>query len=114
MIGQVHSHVKPDLVFHDEATTTGNGTTYFVGASKTLTVEIYGTSTSRTISFYAISESGTIRPMMGVRMSDFATATSTTTTGEIWQFDITGLDSVMMDLTAVAGGNVSVKGRAVA
>lgn len=100
--------------FHDAKTTTGNGTALEVKGLSTLTIEIYGTSSSRTVTFYAKSKSGTLRALMGVRLSDFATATSTTGTGEIWQFDITGLDYVVMDLTAVDGGNVSVKGRAVA
>jgi hypothetical protein len=100
--------------FQNAATTTGNGTAFVVGSYKTITVEIYGTSASRTVTFYGKSKSGTLRAIQGVRISDFTLATSTTTTGEIWQFDITGLDYVVMDLTAVAGGNVSVKGTAVA
>jgi hypothetical protein len=51
---------------------------------------------------------------MGVRLSDLATGINTTGTAEYWQFDVTGVYQVVMDLTAVAGGNVSVKGRAVA
>ena len=111
---QTYPVIKPDITFQDAATGTGNGTEFSVGAYRTLTIEIYGTSTSRSVTFYGKSKSGTLRALMGVRVSDFATATSTTGTGEIWQFDITGLDYVVMDLTAVAGGNVSVKGRAVA
>ncbi|HOM03511.1 MAG TPA: hypothetical protein PLH43_11915, partial [Acetivibrio sp.] len=38
--------------FHNAATSTGNGTEFTVGNMKTLTIEIYGTSTSRTIEFY--------------------------------------------------------------
>jgi hypothetical protein len=51
---------------------------------------------------------------MGIKVSDLSTGVSTTGTGEVWQFDVTGLEEVIMDLTAVSGGNVSVKGRAVA
>jgi hypothetical protein len=105
--------VVKDIIFQDTATTTGNGTAFEVGAYKTLTIEIYGTSSSRTVTFYGKSESGTLRAITGIKLSDFTTATSTTGTGELWQFDITGLKYVVIDLTAVAGGNVSVKGRAV-
>lgn len=100
--------------FHDAATVAADGAPFDVLAYKTLTVEIYGTSTSRTVVFIGIGPSGTQRPIMGVRLSDFSTGTSTTGTGEFWQFDITGLSQVIMDLTAVSGGNVSVKGKAVA
>lgn len=58
--------------------------------------------------------SGADIPLMGVNLSTLATAISTTGTGELWQFDITGLSKVFMDLTAVATGPVTVKGKAVA
>lgn len=103
-----------DITFHDAATVASNGTVVAVGGFKNLTVEIYGTSTSRTVTFYGKSKSGTLRPMQGVRVSDFAMSLNSTTKDEIWQFDITGLDYVVMDLTAVAGGDVSVKGRMIA
>lgn len=102
-----------DVNFHESAIIPANGTPFLVGAYKTLTIEIYGTSTTRNIKFYGKSKSGTFRPIQGIRLSDFTLAVTTTTTAEIWQFDITGLDSVTMDLTAVTGGNVSIKGRVV-
>lgn len=102
-----------EVVFQDASATTGNGIEFFVDGEKSLTIEIYGTSTSRTVTFYAKSASGTVRALKGLKMSDWTSDTSTTGTGEIWQFDITGLYSVIMDLTAVSGGNVSIKGRAI-
>jgi len=99
--------------FHNAATSIGNGTEFTVGNMKTLTIEIYGTSTSRTIEFYGKGDSGTLRSLKGINLSTFESATSTTGTGEIWQFDITGLVGVIIKLAAVSGGNVTVKGRAV-
>ena len=98
-------------VFHNAATVAANGTDVSVGNYKTLTLEIYGTSTSRTLTFYAKGGSGVVRAMSGVRLSDYSVASSTTTTDEIWQFDVTGTESVIIDLTAVAGGNVTASGR---
>lgn len=103
-----------DIEFHKDAVVASDGKEAIVFDAKTLTIEIYGTSTSRTIAFIGRGPSGTDRAIMGVRLSDLATAVSTTGTGELWQFDVTGLVSVFCDLQAVAGGNVSVKGRMVA
>jgi hypothetical protein len=85
-----------------------------VGNHKTFTVEVYGTSTSRLVNFSAIGVSGNPYPLSGVRLSDLTVATSTTGSGEIWQFEVAGLDFIKIDVASVAGGNVSVKGRFVA
>ena len=102
-----------DVVFHDAATQVAEGTVFTVAGYKTMTVEIYGSSTSRTVEFMGRGPAGANRAIMGINLSNFATAVSTIGTGEIWQFDITGLTSAIMNLQAVAGGNVSVKGKAV-
>jgi hypothetical protein len=110
----VSGSLVTDHTFHDAIVATADGTAFTVAGHKTLTVEIWGTSTSRTIEFKGAGLEGTYRPIMGVRLSDLSTAISTTGTGELWQFDITGLASVIMDCSAVAGGNLTVKGKAVA
>ncbi len=102
-----------DVTFHDASTVAANGQPFEVKYFKSLTVEIFGTSTGRTVTFYGKGASGTLRALKGINLSTLATGTSTTGTGEIWQFDITGLHKVIMDLTAITDNNVSVKGRAV-
>lgn len=103
-----------NVTLQEIATSTGNGTAFAVEAFKTLTIEISGTSTSRTIHFEGSSVGGTYYPIMGARLSDLETNIQTTGTGEVWQFNITGLVNFRVRLSAVDGGNVSVKGRAVA
>lgn len=103
-----------DITFHNEAVAAADGAILTVGTNKTLTIEIYGTSTSRTIAFIGRSASGEDRALSGVKLNGLSVATGTTGSGELWQFDITGLTSVFIDLQAVAGGNVSIKGKAVA
>ena len=106
-----------DITFHDAATVAADGTVFTVGGYKTLTIEIYGTSTSKTLAFMGVGPGGTAHAIMGVKLDTLATATTsvgTVVTPEFWQFDITGLTSVIMDLTAIANGNVTVKGKAVA
>ncbi|WP_144561691.1 hypothetical protein [Bacillus mycoides] len=102
------------VVFHDGVTAVGAGVTFPVESYKTLTIEVYGTSTSREIKFYGIGTSGAKRQITGVNLLDLTMATSTKGTGELWQFEIVGLESVVMELTSVSGGNVTVKGKAVA
>lgn len=99
--------------FHEAATVPAQGKRFDVKGNKTLTVEIFGTATSASVSFKAVGMSGALRDLMGVKVSDLSSGTSGGM-NEIWQFDITGLETVVMDLTAVSGGDVSVIGRAVA
>lgn len=107
------SREHKEFTFHNQATTTGNGNRMRVDGFTQLTIEISGTSTSRTVTFYETLKDGTLIALIGVKRSDLSTATSTTTNNEKWQFDITGANEIVMDLTAVAGGNVTVYGRAV-
>lgn len=106
-----------DHDFHVAAASIGNGKFLEVEYFKTLTVEIYGSAenTARTVEFKAMGPGKTLRTLAGVKISSapLTTAISTTGTGEIWQFDITGLLRVYMDLTAITDGTVTVKGRAV-
>lgn len=108
-----------EFTFHNGATATAIGNELKVDYWRTLTVEFFGssTNTARTFSFYGKGRSGTKRLIPGVKMSgdtDYTLATSTTGTGEIWQFDITGLESVTMELDSITGGNISVLGKLVA
>lgn len=105
------SKVK-EHTFHHETAAAAEGAAFVVGGYKVLTVEIYGTSTERAVVFMGGGPSGEARYIAGVKLSDLSLATSTTGNEELWQFDITGLCSVNMEITSVAGGNVTVKGRA--
>ena len=111
---QVAGSRVEEVTFHNAATVAAQGTALTVGGHKTLTVEITGTSTSRTIAFQGAGPSGTYRAIAGVRLADLAVATTTSVSDAIWQFDVTGLVTVIMNLTEVSGGNVTVRGRAVA
>jgi len=103
-----------DVIFHDEAVTAADGTIFTVTGYKLLTIEIYGTSTSRTVAFIGRGASGIDRDIIGENLTTHVKAISTIGTGELWQINIAGLTSVFIDLQAVAGGNVSIKGTAVA
>lgn len=102
--------------FQSTATATGNGTSLTVGGLKNLTVGITsaGGNTARTIEFHGVDAAGNDNLIAGVNKNGLNTATSTTNTGETWQFDITGLVTVYMKLTAITTGSVTVMGLAVA
>lgn len=103
-----------DVDFHTGSTTVSNGTEFIVNAYKDLAIEIYGTSTSRSVVFEATGASGVYKPIQGIRNSDFNTDSQTTGTSESWSFSIAGQKKVRIRITAVAGGNVIIKGVAVA
>jgi hypothetical protein len=106
-------HGVTAVTFHDGATVAADGTAFTVGYHKTLVVEITRTAGSSTVAFMGEGPSGADIALMGVNLTTLGTAISTTGTGELWQFDITGLTKVFMGLTAVVTGPVTVKGRAV-
>jgi hypothetical protein len=103
-----------DIVFHNAATTAVNGTTLAVGGAKSLTIEVNGTSTSRTIIFEGAITSGAWCAIQGVKMQDLSIASQTTGKDEIWQFDVTGLVFFRARISAIAGGSITVKGKIVA
>lgn len=113
-IAPAYTNYKDDLkqhTFHSNVTVPGNGAPLDVKEYKTLTVEIYGNNTSRKLEFKGISYSGIPRPISGVCLTDLSTGSETSRTGEIWQFDITGLNQVLIVASVLDGGNLYVTGR---
>ena len=102
-----------DVVLQDAMSTIGDGKIFIVNDTKTLTLEVSGTSVSRTILFESAGVTGTFYPIKGIKLTDLSMGTQTTGSGEMWQFDVTGVVQFRAKLTAVVGGNVSVKGKAV-
>lgn len=102
-----------DVVLQDNATAVGTGAPFVVGAAKTLTLEVTGTATSSTIMFEAASVGGAFYPIQGVKTSNFDMQSQTTGKNEVWSFDVTGQVTFRARVSAIAGGNVSVKGKAV-
>ena len=76
----------------------------------TAEIEIYGTATSATVRFKGASKSGIDRDRMGINMADFSTGLAGSM-GQVWQVNIGGMDSMLLDLTAATGGTVSVNVR---
>lgn len=101
-----------EVLFFADASTAGTKGEFFIEGQQTLVLEIYGSATSAVANFFSKSASGIPRPITGVRLSDLSVGQSGGLT-ETWQFGITGLETFIVTLGAVAGGNVTVKGKAV-
>ncbi len=102
------------VVFQNAVTAAGNGNTLTVNGMKTLTVEIFGTATSAQVNFMAASVSGTYTPITGTNLDGFTQAvdvTSVSATPQLWQFDVTALASVQMQVASISGGSITVQGQ---
>ena len=60
------------------------------------------------------SASETKRFILGVNLFDLRMCTSTTARDQIWSFEVTGLESIIMEVVSVSGGNVMNKNKVVA
>lgn len=111
----ISAPVYVDITFHDHATTAGEGTHFQTDTYTTLNVWTEGTASNHTIAFFEKDPFGHLKPIAGMRsdVTNPALAVSTTGIGEVWQFDIIGKREIIMSLTSVSGGYVSVFGRAI-
>ncbi|WP_211749710.1 hypothetical protein [Paenibacillus sp. Marseille-Q4541] len=111
-LGDIKSAIKAHT-FHNSETKIAEGNLFTVESYKSMTIEIYGTATSATVNFKAVSASGVSRPISGIRISDLSLGTSGSI-NEIWQIDITGLESIAVEIVSLSGGSLTAKGKAVA
>lgn len=104
------THNQVTTTVHQSAATgTGNGTDAVLNGLKQATVQIFGTAISSTINFLGSVDGTNFFPVAGVRMSDLAVASSTTSgqAGEAWQIDVTGLTKLRVAIAAISGGNIT-------
>jgi len=108
-----------DVTLQNAASAAGNGTPFApVDGNYTLTFEITGTSTSRTIMFELAGPSGQYIPVTAFSVTDpikFGPQTSggSNTEPESWQVVVPAGYSFRTRIGAVSGGYVTVKGKAV-
>lgn len=104
-----------NIILQNNATTTGNGTEYdnSSNGADSITFEISGTSSSKTIIFEGASLSGTYYPIQCVNLSTLAIDTQTTGNSEIWQVSLEGIDKFRTRISAINGGNVTIIGKVV-
>lgn len=107
------------VTLQNNATAAGNGTPFAPeDGNYTLTFEITGTSTSRTVLFEIAGPSGVYGPHTAFSVSDptkFGPQSSggSNTDPESWQVEVPAGYKFRARISAVAGGNVTIKGKAV-
>lgn len=111
---------KPiNVILQNAATSMGNGSTFTPqDGNYTLTFEIIGTSTSRTINFEMAGPSGVYLPQVAFNVNDPSKNVPQTTGGsnsvpESWQVEVPAGYSFRAKIVAVVGGNITIKGKAV-
>ena len=108
-----------DVTLQNNATAAGNGREFApTDANYTLTFEITGTSTSRTIAFELAGPSGVYGPHTAFNVTDPTKFGAQTTGGsntapESWEVSVPAGYKFRTRVTAVAGGNVTITGKAV-
>jgi hypothetical protein len=116
---RIQSSNIDDVILQNQASAPGNGTEYTPEkGNKILTIEIVGTSNSRTIEFEMCGPSGVYRAQQCLRLTDNALAASTTNGSdadpESWQVLVPVGWAFRTRVAAVAGGDVSIQGKGVA
>ena len=107
-----------DVTFMDAKTSTGDGTVIDIEGYSKIVIEIYGTSTIKTVNFLVAGLSEVFSPIEGFKQLNISTPTfgSTTLTNtssapEVWEFEnIEGLKQFKCNLSAIANGNCTIKG----
>jgi len=108
------------VTLQSNAVATGNGTAYTPESPMTLTFEISGTSTSRTIVFELAGPKGVYVAHPAIKVGDatYTAVTNTTlgndTTPASYEVDIPANYSFRARVSAIAGGDVDIAGWAVA
>lgn len=103
--------VPQNVTFQNGVTATGDGSIITVGGNKTLKVSIYGTATARTVNFYAINANSEKIALLGNNISTGNVASNTTgTSSETWKFDVTALNQIYVNISAISGGNLTITG----
>ncbi|MEW5804670.1 MAG: hypothetical protein AB1847_21480 [bacterium] len=103
----------PETIIHNAATVPGAGEEIDVTAHGTLNLQITGTASSFSLSFLGSVDGINFLPVSAMNLKTFNLSTTATKLDEIWQMDVSSMKAVRAELTAVSGGNVTVKAMAI-
>lgn len=86
---------------------------YKVNKTKEVLVEVYGTASTASATFYGVTPSGALLQKNGISDDNFSFV-QTGSIGSVLRFVISGLKEFKVKVDSVSGGNVSVLIREVA
>ena len=99
-----------DLIFHNESATPNSGLEFEVKDYKNLRIGVTGTATSFTLLFRG-QVGDVVTALLGIDSNSLELLSSTTIKETTYEFDIESYEKVWFGLSAVDGGNITVKGR---
>lgn len=91
---------------------SGASATYKISGDAYVQLEVYGSATAGTATFFTIGRSGEERAITGVKQAD-NTSSATGVKGDVLKFDVTFAEQLVVRLSGVTGGTLSVNGKAV-
>lgn len=101
------------FTFQNAVTEAGNGNVFTPEFADVISIEFSGTASSFTAVFEELGESGAWHAIAGIRRSDFAPGSSVTAKTGRWDVTLSGVLSLRVRVSAVSGGNLTVKGKLV-
>jgi len=101
--------------FHNSTSAISSGNELIISTNmSTINVELNGNATGVTLNFEALSiDGGSWYGIQGVNLTTMTLASSVTTLGSIYQFDLTGSYKFRIRVSAITSGTVSAIGRVV-
>jgi hypothetical protein len=108
---QITGRAVKEHIFHEDRTTTGQGTAFTVGSYRGLVVEISGTATAFKVEFKARMFTNDVKGLVGQNLSTSEYSKETTNNSKyFYLFDVTGIKDVIMTVASVSGGDLTIKG----
>jgi len=109
---------RSDWIFQNESTVTGNGFPFIISFNQNsggvLCLEIDGTATSYSVVFEAAGNIGNYHAIYAYDESNkILISTATEATGKLFTFDISAKSAIRTRISAISGGNLTIKGRVV-
>lgn len=81
-----------------------------INKANTLTIEVSGTGTFsiEVLATVGVSQES-FSALQGIKLNDFSVVSAISTTG-IYEYDVTGISKVKVNLASMSGGNITITG----
>lgn len=98
------------IVFFNEVGAPETSAVLSINKANTLTIEVSGEATFNleVMGTLGVSQEN-FTSLQGIRINDFSVVGTISTTG-IYEYDVSGISKIQLNLASVSGGNISVVG----